>query len=95
MSGMINYATFSYKGAKVGIAVWCSEHKWHTIKFFKIGYEECDAYASIVEENLESWILNKRLPHLKEELYPYQDGWWLHVRKLLNHEVKLSDIKTL
>lgn len=87
---MIKHAVFSYKDKTVGIVVWGDKLRWHTFKFFPTEDQVCNDYLSIVEDNLNHWISTSRLPYMEDLIYPYEDVWWDHVRKLLNHEIRLG-----
>ena len=101
---MTKLAIFSYitdrrtwAGVPIGVVVWSPEKKEHAVHFAKEDEDipglpvEYKCYLALNKENLEAWATKGKLPYLEEEAYPYEDKWWIHVKKLLNHAIRLSD----
>ncbi len=55
---------------------------------------ECLPFILLVQDKLEHWEEGGRLPYSEEKLLPHEDSWWSHVRKLLTHEIRLSEPKS-
>jgi len=106
---MTRFAVFSYvkdrsknETVPVGVAVWSPEGRWHRTRFLAAGERlngvdlgRCLSFVELVREKLEHWEATGRLPYAERQLSPSEDAWWLHVRKLLNHEIWLSEPETI
>ena len=104
---MTKYAIFSYvidrianKSVPVGIVIWSHEQGWYQIRLLQpdehlvgVKADEYMPYLGLLQEKLEHWVENRKLPYSHAELSPFADAWWLHVKKLLNHEIRLSEPK--
>jgi hypothetical protein len=104
---MNKYAIFSYvkdqvrnETVPVGVVAWSPKLAWHQIRFVKAeeqlaGLQSAEylPFIRLVQDKLEHWEKTGRLPYCEEHLQPHQDAWWVHVRKLLNHEICLSEPK--
>lgn len=105
---MTKFAVFSYvkdrsrnETVPAGVVVWSSERGWHKIRFFAedsfLAEDTAEAmpYIALVQEKLAHWEETGQLPYAEDTLRPCQDAWWLHVGKLLNHEIRLSPPREL
>jgi hypothetical protein len=102
---MNKYAVFSYvknhvhnHTVPVGVVAWSPELAWHQTRFMKSeeqlpGLQSAEylPFIRLIQDKLEHWEKTTRLPYCTEELQPHQEAWWTHVRKLLNHEICLSE----
>jgi hypothetical protein len=106
---MNKYAVFSFVtdrtrdlAVPVGVVAWSPEEGWHEVRFIKedepvtgLNPDECLPYVALVQDKLDHWRETGQLPYMDVGLRPCEDAWWLHVRKLLNHEIRLSEAREL
>src|SRR5262245_25377983 len=90
------------EGPPVGVVVWSEEQQQHHAEFLDPARDlpadvakRAGPYFSLVQDKLERWAASGALPYSQEALHPYQDAWWEHVRKLLCHEIQLSEPRNL
>jgi hypothetical protein len=55
--------------------------------------EESLPFIRLVQDKLQHWEETGRRPYAEEKPHPHQDAWWIHVRQLLTHEIRLSEPK--
>lgn len=48
-------------------------------------------FVRLVRDKVSHWINTGKLPYSEEPFAPFDDRWWRHARKLLIHQVKLSE----
>src|SRR5262245_47820993 len=106
---MTRYAVFCFVPDRIRLATipvvvlaWSAEAGWHKVRFIRPGESlaglqptDYQPYVTLVQENLTHWDQSGELPYADQKHRPSEDGWWLHVRKLLNHEIWLSEPKAL
>jgi hypothetical protein len=106
---MIRYAVFSYvkdrrsnEAVPVGVVAWSAESGWHKVQFTRaseppdgLQAEDYLPYLALVQDKLAHWEETGQLPYAEGPMRPCEDRWWLHVRKLLNHEIRLSEPRDL
>src|SRR5262249_6844057 len=85
----------------IGVVAWSPDLYWHKIRFIKpeerlagLQPEEFVPFLTILQDKLEHWTKTEELPYSEKKLRPFEDEWWIHVRKLLNHEIRLSEPKS-
>jgi hypothetical protein len=50
-----------------------------------------EALVRLVQDKLDSWVTEGKLPYSKEKMGPTEDRWWDHVRSLLIHNTRLGE----
>jgi hypothetical protein len=102
---MTRYSIFSYvvdrsadKSVPVGVVVWSHEQGWHQTRFLQsnehllgVNPDDYMPYLELVAEKIQHWVEDGKLPYAEAGMRPFDDEWWLHVRKLLVHEIRLSE----
>src|SRR5262245_31137947 len=107
---MNRYAVFSYikdrsKGetVPVGVVAWSPESGWHRVRLIQpneppaggLAPNEYLPFVILVQDKLAHWEETGQLPYSTGTPRPCEDEWWTHVRKLLNHEISLSEPRPL
>ena len=82
----------------VGVALWSSQSKFVKFKFIDKHDKLTGLNASthlpfvrLVRDKVSHWINIGKLPYSDDAFAPFDDRWWRHARKLLIHQVRLSE----
>jgi hypothetical protein len=104
-SSTCSYAVFRYsKDARagystpVGVALWSEASQFAELRFVSkderikgISRSSDLPYIELAAQKVGKWRNEGDLPYQQEELSPYCDDWWRHVRNLLIHRVQVSE----
>src|ERR1022692_4577128 len=100
-----SYSVFSFvvddvqeRTVPVGVALWSAQGKVVKCKFLNeqdklTGFNATQHYpfVRLVRDKVKHWINTGKLPYSDEPYAPFDDRWWRHPRKLLIHQVRLSE----
>ncbi len=79
----------------LGTIEWDGQNKYYQI----INYDRFDNdiikqlyYLSLNKINI--WVGLGKLPYPmpREEMFPWEDDWWIHIKKFMIHAIKFGDI---
>jgi len=96
---VFNLITDEMRGTSipVGVALWTSDqgkplmrlvHEDDHVKGLdRFAYE----YIHQMQKQLHQWISSGEVPYAGDRLKPQSDEWWLHIRSLLVHELRMSE----
>jgi hypothetical protein len=95
----MKYCIFTYDLIPAGVVIWNESQKYYELKLLneeklkeKIGKYYC--FIDLIQSKIKNWIKTGRLPGPPPKEYkPWQDECWTHVKELLVHNTKLSEIK--
>ena len=90
-----SYAVFSFVTDRtrsmtvpVGVVLWSSKKKW--VKVRLLDSKQYFPYVQLLESDLQQYMAEGKLPYQSEEFAPTDDAWWLHLAKLLHHQIWLG-----